>query len=118
MIPVEIEAGQPIPSAEPDPRITHALLTVSDTGCGIAPEVRERLFEPFFTTKSLGSRRSRGMGLAVVYAAVKNANGLIEVEGEPGAGTTFRVYLPLASARPETAGTRRDAVRDEFPGDG
>jgi len=76
---------------------------VGDTGCGLTAEVKERLFEPFFTTKGRGSRRSRGMGLAVVYAAVKNADGFVQVEGELGIGTTFRVYLHLAE-RDGTAG--------------
>jgi signal transduction histidine kinase len=92
---VKVETGRPPAHAEANGPPTHALLTVTDTGCGIAPEVKERLFEPFFTTKARGSRRSRGMGLAVVYAAAKNANGLIHVDSEPGAGTTFRVCLPL-----------------------
>jgi signal transduction histidine kinase len=92
---IKVAAARRSSSADSENRRSHALLTVSDAGCGITPEVRERLFEPFFTTKSPGSRRSRGLGLAVVYAAVNNANGLIEVEGDPGAGTTFRVYLPL-----------------------
>jgi signal transduction histidine kinase len=60
----------------------------------MAPSIKERIFEPFFTTKAQASSRSRGMGLAIVYAAVRNAGGFIEVAAEPGAGTTFRVYLP------------------------
>ncbi len=74
---------------------THALLTVADTGPGISPEVRERLFEPFFTTKSPGSKRSRGMGLSVVYAAVKNAGGLVDAQANPKGGAVFRVWLPF-----------------------
>jgi signal transduction histidine kinase len=74
---------------------THALLSVSDTGCGFGPDVQERIFEPFFTTKTAGVQRSRGLGLAIVYAAVKNASGVIEVDSHPGLGTTFRLWLPL-----------------------
>jgi signal transduction histidine kinase len=102
-------------SAELDAPRSHALLTVSDSGCGITPEVRERLFEPFFTTKARGSRRSRGLGLAVVYAAVKNANGVIEVEGEPGVGTRFRVYLPLWEQPSAGRVPPRDTSREEAP---
>jgi signal transduction histidine kinase len=74
---------------------THALLTVSDTGAGISEDTRERLFEPFFTTKAQGTKRSRGMGLSVVYAAVKNAGGVVEVQSAEEAGATFRVWLPF-----------------------
>ncbi len=84
--------GRPETAAGPP---THAVLSVRDTGGGITPAVKDRLFEPFFSTKAQASRRSRGMGLAVVYAAVKNADGFIEVDTAPGLGSTFRVYLPL-----------------------
>lgn len=95
---IAVKAGRPRPATDPHEPPTHAVLTVADTGSGITEEVKERLFEPFFTTKSSGTRSRRGMGLAVVYAAVKNAHGLIQVEGEPGVGTTFRVCLPLAES--------------------
>lgn len=83
---------------------THALLTVIDTGVGIPPGVRDRLFEPFFSTKAApGARRTRGLGLSVVYAAVKNAGGLIEVQSALGQGTTMRVWLPFPA---QTVGER------------
>jgi PAS domain S-box-containing protein len=93
---VAVRPERPESSSDASDPPTHAVLTVADTGCGLTAEVKERLFEPFFTTKGRGAGRSRGLGLAVVYAAVKNAGGFIQVDGEPGAGTTFRVYLPLA----------------------
>jgi len=65
-------------------------LSVSDTGVGIEPEHRSRLFDPFFTTKEVGT----GLGLAIVHAIVEGHHGRVEVESEPGRGTTFTINLP------------------------
>lgn len=67
-------------------------LSVSDTGCGIAPEIMDRIFDPFFTTK--GREEGTGMGLAVVHGIVKNHGGAIWVESELGKGSHFHVFLP------------------------
>ena len=71
----------------------HLRLTVSDTGCGMTPEVLERIFEPFFTTRAVGE--GSGLGLAIVHGIVTGHGGAVTVESTPGGGTTFQVYLPL-----------------------
>jgi signal transduction histidine kinase len=77
-------------SAGPDTGL--ALLEVSDTGTGMAPEVLERIFDPFFTTKPPG--RGTGLGLPSLKAMVEEAEGRIEVESQPGRGSRFRILLP------------------------
>jgi signal transduction histidine kinase len=74
-------------------------LEVTDTGPGIAPEVLDKIFEPFFTTKNVHGKHGTGLGLTVVQAIIADHRGSIDVETEPGSGTTFAVYLPCGQAR-------------------
>jgi PAS domain S-box-containing protein len=78
---------------------------VTDTGVGMSEAVRSRCFEPFFTTKG---ERGSGLGLAMVYGMVERHSGQIEMESEPGRGTTVRINFPIATVLPETQPIRTD----------
>jgi two-component system cell cycle sensor histidine kinase/response regulator CckA len=94
----------------------YVLCEVSDNGCGIPPEVIDKIFEPFFSTKDVG--KGTGLGLSTVYGIIKQTGGYIFCESEVGSGTIFRIYLPRcetqAAQAEETAEkpAKREAAKD------
>jgi signal transduction histidine kinase len=89
------------PEMAPGP---YVLLRITDTGHGMDPDTQARAFDPFFTTKPVGE--GTGLGLSTAYGVIKQSSGHIFVDSTPGAGTSFRIYLP----RVESATTSRPAV--------
>ena len=101
------EAPQTCPEARPGDFVR---LSVSDNGCGMDTEAQAHLFEPFFTTKEAG--KGTGLGLATVYGIVKQHQGWIEVQSQPGTGTTFHIFFPVSQRSPEPPVTQAAQTAD------
>lgn len=97
-----LQTGAELARLGADAHGRYVTVEVSDTGCGMTPEVKQRIFEPFFTTKDKDS--GTGLGLAVVVGIVSNHGGLIDVRSAPGEGTSFLIHLPLLEQAGPAAG--------------
>jgi signal transduction histidine kinase/ActR/RegA family two-component response regulator len=82
----------------------YVLVTVTDTGLGMSADVMERVFEPFFTTKADHTRG--GLGLSIAYGIVRQHGGMLQCYSEPGVGSSFKVYLPIAGRLATAVGTK------------
>ena len=103
-ISLEVVTGELLPAEqlEKNPRKRMARIAVSDSGGGMNLDVQAQMFEPFFSTKETHA----GLGLTLVYGIVRQSGGTVEVQSQPGQGTTVRVYLPLVERHAVLRDTR------------
>ena len=86
----------------------HTVLTIQDTGCGISPDIIEKIFDPYFTTKDMS--KGTGLGLSVVHGIVSKCNGCITISSELGKGSVFKIYIPSFDTQNEAK-----AVEEPIP---
>ena len=98
--------------AVPLPDGDYVELSIADHGRGIAEEDLPRIFDPYFSTKEMGSAKGMGLGLAICFSIIKNHNGFISAESQPGTGTTIHVYLPALKQRVETVAPKEETVME------
>ncbi len=103
-------------SGEIDQSADGIILAVTDSGCGIGPHDLPRIFEPFYSTKTDG--RGNGLGLAMVYGIIREHNGSVEVESEPGKGSTFKIKLPRNPVSCGEGGQPQDKASTAFEQEG
>lgn len=98
----ELDSSHAHPGVEPG---RYVVVSVSDTGVGIAPELLDKVYDPFFTTKPIG--QGTGLGLSMVYGFAQQTGGQVRIDSTPGEGTSVAIFLPAASAdiAEEQAGT-------------
>ncbi len=107
---VRLDAGYVAANPDVQPG-DYVLISVSDTGSGMAPEILERIFEPFFTTKDVGE--GSGLGLSMVYGFAQQSRGHVKMYSEVGAGTTAKLYVPRAENVAEHDGGTDDMPRGQ-----
>jgi signal transduction histidine kinase/CheY-like chemotaxis protein len=91
----------------------YVMISMTDTGSGMTPEVAERAFEPFFTTKEVGE--GSGLGLSMVYGFMKQSRGHVSLDSQPGKGSTFTLYLPRSAAPCKVTGPSAPSDRKKMP---
>ncbi|MBL8642993.1 MAG: response regulator [Rhodospirillaceae bacterium] len=113
LMPLDQIYSQQHPEVKPG---HYVMISVTDDGCGMTPDVLARVFEPFYTTKEVG--KGTGLGLSMVYGFIKQSNGHVSIYSEVGLGTSVRLYLPIASTVAENVNFQRAALSPHNRGEG